>query len=429
MSQQPTVSVVVVSRGRPEDLRRALVGVSQLQYPAFEVVVVTDHAGQDMVAALPFADQIKLAPYEVANIAAARNRGIAAAAGEIVAFLDDDAVPETGWLHHLMAPFARADVAAATGFLRGRNGISLRWRGESVDGTGATEPLDMRGEIAAVVLTPKEGRAIKTAGPNMAVRRDVLATLGGFDPAFRFALDVVDLNLRLARAGHKTAVVPLAEVHHGAAQSAHRTKARVPRDLSEIGASMAVLLHKHCPLSQRPAAWTAFRGKQRRALVAHMVVGDMMPGDVGRLMRGLEQGYLAGAGRVGAQLPVISRSAEGFRAAAFGWGPQVLLSGRAWRQKPVLQAAEAAAKAGQRPSVFVFSRTALFHHMRFDPKGYWLQTGGLFGRSERDQSLFRLTVLGARLRREVLRVAAQRMLAHTLLSTTGRRGQRKRQRA
>ncbi|MFY0615985.1 glycosyltransferase family 2 protein [Shimia sp.] len=411
---QPTVSVVVVSRGRPDALKRALVGISQLHYPAFEVIVVTDHAGQDAVKETTFSDQIKLAPYEVANISAARNRGIAMAAGEVVAFIDDDAVPETGWLHHLMAPFAKPEVAAAGGYVRGRNGVSWQWQAQSVDGTGQAAPIDLNGE-APVVLTPDASRAIKTEGTNMAFRRDVLADLGGFDPAFHYFFDETDLNLRVAAAGHKTAIVPLAEVHHGYAANTQRTDARVPRDLTEIGASTAVFLRKHCPEAMRAQVWRKDRAAQRRRLVYHMVAGNMMPGDVGRLMRGLDQGFQDGQARTLGQTPVISRASEGFRPLATTRGAQVLMAGRFWRRRAILREAEVAVQNGLRPSVFIFSRTALFHTVRFDPKGYWVQVGGLFGRSERHQKLFRLRRFRARVRREFLRVAGQRLLAHTLL--------------
>ena len=66
-------------------------------------------------------------PCDEANICPRRATAASqAAAGEIVAFIDDDAVPEPTWLNHLVAPFGRFDVAAAGGFVRARNGISWR---------------------------------------------------------------------------------------------------------------------------------------------------------------------------------------------------------------------------------------------------------------------------------------------------------------
>ena len=86
------VSVVIASRGRPDALRLCLTALSQSRHPAFEVVVVTDAEGQAALAS--WGDRIRLRRCDEANIGRARNIGIETAAGEVVAFLDDDALPE-----------------------------------------------------------------------------------------------------------------------------------------------------------------------------------------------------------------------------------------------------------------------------------------------------------------------------------------------
>ena len=86
------VSVVVVSRDRPDALYRCVLGLSQLQYNPFEIVVVADADG---LAALDcFDGKIKTVLFEKANISAARNLGVDHAAGEVIAFIDDDAVSD-----------------------------------------------------------------------------------------------------------------------------------------------------------------------------------------------------------------------------------------------------------------------------------------------------------------------------------------------
>lgn len=406
---QPPVSVVVVSRGRPRSLRRTLMGLSQQVYPQFEIIVVTDAEGIDAVQFLEFGHQLKLVEFDEANISAARNHGIAVAAGEVVAFIDDDAVPETGWLWHLAAPFAQPEVAAAGGFVRGRNGISFQWKARSVDGFATHTDIALSSD-APVEMTPAKGRAIKTEGTNMAFRRDVLADLGGFDPAFLYYLDETDLNLRLAERGAVTAIVPLAEVHHGFFASARRSADRVPRDLREIGASMAVFMRKHCAEEARAEVWTAYMRGQRRRLLDFMVRGEMMPGDIARLMKGLRAGYAEGLARTVAVLPRIPRSADGFRSFERSSIGAVVISARHWRRKQALLEARAAAQAGKVPSVFVFSRTALFHRVIYHTEGYWEQVGGLFGRSDRRGPMVRLLGFGKRVRQEQQRVARQRLL-------------------
>ncbi|TDK44386.1 glycosyltransferase family 2 protein, partial [Antarcticimicrobium luteum] len=312
MSGALTVSVVIVSRDRPEALCRCLLGVSQLRYDPFEVVVVADAAGRAALRALPAAAHVTLVEFDAANISAARNAGIAAAAGEVVAFLDDDAVPEPTWLGYLTAAFADPAVAAAGGFVRGRSGISFQSRGAMVDAEGRQTPLDLDpGRIT--LLTASPGRAIKTEGTNMAFRRSVLAALGGFDPRYRFFLDETDLNLRLAERGAVTALVPLAQVHHGFDESPRRRADRVPRDLTEIGASWAVFLARHCPQARRGAVWADVQAAERRRALRHMVAGRLEPRDVAPLLAGLRAGHAEGLRRRAEPLPPLPDPVRRFR--------------------------------------------------------------------------------------------------------------------
>ena len=85
MTYGPTVSVIVVSHGRPTHLKRCLTSLRQLQYSRFEIIVVADEAGWEAVATLTFAAAIKPATQPAANISKARNDGLALAAGEICA--------------------------------------------------------------------------------------------------------------------------------------------------------------------------------------------------------------------------------------------------------------------------------------------------------------------------------------------------------
>lgn len=408
----PVVSVIIVSRGRPAALIRCLAGLAQQFYPSFEVIVVSDPVGIDAVTASPYGDHIKTEMFDEANISAARNKGIARAAGEIVAFIDDDAVPEPTWLTHLIDPFvSEAEVAMTGGFVRGRNGISFQWKARSVDGTGATVDLAVD-EKRPTVLHPIEGRAIKTEGTNMAVRREVLTDMGGFDPAFHYYLDETDLNMRMAHAGHATAIVPLAEVHHGYLANATRHASRAPKDLFDIGASFAVYLRKHCPTELIAGIWTGFQKTQRSRLLTFMETGEIEPRDVRRLLGRLRKGYAAGQARMIERLPMISRATEGFQGFPARPGAKsVVLSGRRWQAEGVRKQARQQAEDGAIVSLFLFSPTSLFHHVRFHQHGYWEQIGGIFGRSDRNQPLFRLTSFVRRLRTEILRVADQRRLS------------------
>lgn len=420
MSEPPAVSVVIVSRDRPEALRRCLIGVSQLYHRRFEVVVVADHASCTALRTLPQAAHAKIVEFAEPNISAARNAGIAAAAGEIVAFIDDDAVPEPTWLDFLTAPFDDAEVMAAGGFVRGRNGITFQSRASTVDRAGRRAPLEVPPN-RATVHEPPPGCAIKTEGTNMAVRRDCLVALGGFDTRYRFFLDETDLNLRLAAQGHATAIVPLAEVHHGFAASARRRDDRAPTDLHEIGASWAVFLATHCEQARRERAWRRVQEEERRRALRHMVAGSLEPRDVGRLMRGLRDGFAEGAGRGEARPDPVPDPREPFRRyPGHARARPVLISGRLWTRSRQRRQARQEVASGNIVTVIRFSHTALFHRVVFRDEGYWEHYGGLFGRSERGQGLFRIWTFGARVHAEAERIRVVRGLDEFVGARRGR---------
>ena len=405
---RPSVSVVIVSRHRPEALKLCLTAVARLSYPLFEVVVVADPDGLRAIDALPFIDKIKTVAFDEANISVARNRGIAKASGDIVAFLDDDAVPETRWLDHLIRAFDDPEVAAAGGYVLGRNGISIQWASRTVDRTGKARDLSLTKEHPTV-LTPPSGSAVKTEGTNMAVRRDVLAGLGGFDPAFRFYLDETDLNMRLSETGLSTAIVPLAMVHHGFAASANRRADRAVRSLHQIAASTIVYLRKHCPRSRHATVLQSALVEQRTRLLKQMVIGLLEPGDVLRLLRSWETGLEDGRARLLTDLKPLPRAQAGFLPfQSLFQKESVVLSGFYTGSRRLREQARQAADEGRSVSVFLLSRSMLFHRVRFHPDGYWEQSGGLWGRSDRKDRLFRFWTMKKRVRREVQRIGTAR---------------------
>ena len=401
------VSVVVVSRGRPADLPCCLGALAQQTCPRFEVVVVADPAGLAAVGRSGFAGRLKEVAFDRPNISEARNLGIAASAGEVVAFIDDDAVAEPGWLKALVLPFSDPDVAAAGGYVRGRNGISFQWRARTVDGGGGTRDLTVP-DGGWSLPDPGPGRAVKTEGTNMAVRRAALERLGGFDPAFGFYLDETDLNLRLREQGLRTAIVPGAEVHHGSAPSARRRGDRMPRDLSEIGASSAVFLRKHAPgeLGARRAAMAA---EQRQRLGRQMVAGRCMPGDVARLLATFEQGFGSGLSHPLAPHRLPGEAPPPFLDFADPPRRSVIIAGSLWSRRRLLEEARAARQEGAIVTLITLSRTVRFHSVRFRG-GIWQHRGGSLGRSSRDEPLFRLATLAARLRAERDRIAPLRRI-------------------
>ena len=406
----PTVSVIVVSRDRPDALVRCLKGLEQLDYQDFEVVVVGDKPGLAALKRSGLDAGLKTVAFEEPNISAARNRGLAVAACDIVAFIDDDAVPEPTWLSFLTKPFEQPDVIAAGGYVRGRNGISFQSTAQTVTSSGWPEPLTVAAE-GFTVFQGAPDHAIKTEGTNCAFRRAELLEIGGFDPTFHFYMDETDLNLRLAHARARTAIVPLAQVHHGSAPSPRRWHNRLPRTLFDIGASHTVLLRKHA--GEVPACdLDRLRAEQRARLLRHMVAGNCEPRDVGRLLDTLQEGIASGRDRALEPMSAIPPSRQPFLPfeGARRFGASGVLAGRSWQAKTLRKAAAAQVDRGRRTSLFLFSPTTLFHRVAFTDAGVWEQTGGLFGKSERTDPVIRYFDFEKRLSREVGRVAVLRNL-------------------
>lgn len=404
-----SVSVIIVSRYRPDALIRCLTALAQSDHPCFEVITVADPAALDRVAQSRFDGLIKTAGFDTPNIAVARNIGIGLAAAPVLAFIDDDAVPEPTWLSRLTAPFANAEVAAAGGFVRGRDGLSYQWKARSIDRNTVETALDAI-ETAPSLHRARPGHAIKTEGTNCAFRTGHLAGIGGFDPNHAFYLDEADVNMRLAEAGLVTAIVPGAEVLHGFAASERRNAARVPLSLRDIGASTAVFLRRHGGDQARALAW--LRAGQRRRLLRLMVAGRIVPGDVARLLQTLEAGIDDGLRRALAALPAIETGRAPFQPLPdTGPRPHEVIAGRFWQARKLEKAAQEAVAQGRIATLIRLSPTARPHRVRFAKGGYWEQTGGIFGPLGRAGPGLWPGGFSRRISHEVARISATRPLA------------------
>jgi glycosyltransferase involved in cell wall biosynthesis/GT2 family glycosyltransferase len=226
-----SVSVVINTLDRAAHLRTALRALEQLRYPAFEVIVVNGPSRDDTEAVLDgYGDRIKRARCPEANLSMSRNIGIGLAAGDVVAFLDDDAIPEPDWLDELVRGYEDPGVGAVGGFLRDHTGVTFQCRVTVCDRFGDSEGFDTV-EAAGVTNKPGDWRFLSPTGANSSFRRSALLAVGGFDETFAYFLDETDVNLRILDAGWTIAYQPAAEVHHKYAPSALRDHRKVPSTL------------------------------------------------------------------------------------------------------------------------------------------------------------------------------------------------------
>lgn len=366
-----------------------------------EVVVVADEAGQAAAKSLPIKGALKLLPQRQPNISAARNAGIVAAAGDIIAFIDDDAVPEPMWSTAILNAFSDPDLAAITGPVLGRNGISLQWGPLMVDGKAQDVPVDPNSAV-------RDGFARKLQGTNMAFQREVLAQVGGFDEAMHFYLDDTDMALRIGRAGLLTKWIPLAVVHHGFEASTRRTQERVPLSLFDIGASSAVYLRKHAAKDQVAEALHALEVGQSTRLLRMAKSRKLDATKMRDLMDTLKEGIEAGQTR-DPVVPILGEISEQFDVFQQANPPQhKALSGRSFQLKRLREDAKALITQGQPVSLFAFEPTPRKHRVRFTDGGWWEQTGGLFGPSDRSGPRVQFTSFKARVTAECRRISATR---------------------
>ena len=391
-------SVIVASLERPDWLQRCLRGVGQLDYPAFEIVVVADEASLSRIDGTG----IKLVPFSEPNLARARNIGIAEAGGDICVFIDDDAVPEPMWLAHFADAFRRTESDAAVGYVRGRNGITFQSQVASVDADAETHREPSVSEPCVPDIQP--GRALKLVGTNMAIRREIFAKLGGFDEMYRYFLEDTDFSLRLSAEGLRVAVAPLAEVHHAYAASPRRSKQRTPRDLFDIGRSTAIFLRRHLK-REYDSLFEKVLKRERQRLLRHMVNGTCEPHDVERILSSLKAGWREGMETFLEEIPVIKglRSFDAYTNRAKGH--TVIASRMLLRRGAAMRRARRIAETGGRISLVSLSLTPFRHRLRYTSDGIWLQTGGQFGRSIRNRSIFRWCRYVERVNEEIRRVA------------------------
>jgi len=202
LPEYPKVSVVVCAYNAEATMAACLDSLRALRYPATEIVVVDDGSTDRTGAIADEYEGIHVIHQENKGLSAARNVGMAASTGEIVAYTDSDCVVGPDWLHYLVATFLSSGLPAV-------GGPNLPPPEDSfVASCVAASP----GGPVEVLLGDEEAEHIP--GCNMAFRREALEEIGGFDPVYRAAGDDVDVCWRLQRLGYRIGWSPAAVVWH-----------------------------------------------------------------------------------------------------------------------------------------------------------------------------------------------------------------------
>jgi len=215
------ITVSISTRNRAESLRAALGALSRTTPPSgdWDIVVAnngsTDHTSQVIREAsrgLPVREAFEPLP----GLSNARNRSIEASTGDVIAFTDDDCLPDPGWL-----------TAIETAFRSEPDLMGLGGRVDLFD--SRDRPVTIRTSRERIPLTSPGQLFSIIAGCNMAFRRDTFDTIGTFDPqlgagASGASAEDVDFLFRCLKAKLRVEYLPYVLVSHN---HGRRTDAQV----------------------------------------------------------------------------------------------------------------------------------------------------------------------------------------------------------
>lgn len=221
MVEEPVISIIIITCNRPFLLRHCLQRVTALPYPYKEFIVVdssTNNESQPVVAQFPAILYVRLSGQRD-NMPQARNKGIMAASGNIIAFLDDDSMIQPEWLPALLAAYCDPRVGAAGGRVirrpepycnQHKGNPQLRVRPSGV-------------VIAKDIDLPSTNKieVDHLIGCNMSFRRQALEQVGGFDANYTLTnlREETDLCIRVKKAGWHVIYDPSIAVLHISARA------------------------------------------------------------------------------------------------------------------------------------------------------------------------------------------------------------------
>lgn len=196
------ISVVVCTRNGSATLRECLEALGRQTYRDREVIVVDDGSTDAVPEIAKSFEFVRYHRLQHGGLSVARNAGALLATGEVVAYTDDDCMPDEDWLTRLAKAFDDPQWVAAG---------------------GPNIPPPPRNKIEALVAAAPGGpshvmindeEAEHLPGCNLAIRKRALDAIRGFNPMFRTAGDDVDVCWWLREYGGRLRFVPGAMVWH-----------------------------------------------------------------------------------------------------------------------------------------------------------------------------------------------------------------------
>lgn len=176
---RPTATVAVCTRNRADDLKLCLAGILTLPDDGQEILVIdncpSDDSSRRVVESYP---GVRYVVEPRPGLNHARNRALAEATGEVIAFIDDDAVPDHGWLRALLKNYEQRSVACVTGLTMP---VELETEAQEAFEAYTTFSRGFRRRAFHSLNHDPLQAGIIGSGVNMSVRRSATLRSGGFD--------------------------------------------------------------------------------------------------------------------------------------------------------------------------------------------------------------------------------------------------------
>lgn len=208
-------SIVIPVHNRADLTRRCIERLLEQQLEHTQLVVVDDASSDDTARLLAGYDERVTVCSLASNLgfAGACNAGAAAAAGELLVFLNNDTAPVDGWLDALNAHIDRHPQTAVVGAKLLWPDNVVQHAGIVITAQGWPHPV-YRGFPSDHPAVNRSRAMLAVTGACMLVRRQAFEQVGGFDPAFRNGYEDVDLCLRIGERGGATRYCHEAVVYH-----------------------------------------------------------------------------------------------------------------------------------------------------------------------------------------------------------------------
>ncbi len=297
------ISVVISTLHRADSLRLTLAALQFQRHRDFEVVVVEgpSEVGWGRIASEQH-HWVRRVSCPQANLARSRNLGIAEASGEVVAFLDDDAVPEPRWLTELAAAYEDERVAGAGGIVLDSTGMQPQYGYALCDRLG--RPSFHRRPPCSRETLPGADPFPYLQGTNMSFRREPLVAIGGFDEQLVYLYDDADICLRMIDAGALLAQLDCALVQHRCLASPVRRADGLIYDPFAIAQGRAYFALRHgASTIEAERSLLPFAHELREAALSARSDGRFSAAELEHFMSRLDEGLESGRGCALAKSP------------------------------------------------------------------------------------------------------------------------------